>query len=267
MSAFTRRDFLKMLAAVGAGSVLDAVLARADALATRLAPGSYHPGRIENEYSLFLAGEQEALRTPPTVSAVTRDQLTAHLGVQSSRLHLDDQLDGWRLLAITNMNGIETAAFEKHATYRGAIAYVTESGGVIAYIPKQIGDLSSIRPRPTNAPHGVKFERVSRHGPDTAGQYVLNSAEDPCYENVAALGPEYVGWTLVANEESGPKNSLYLDAIGRSRELADNLGLQGLWAPDAAGSAFNPAEIIFQNVSDGASSSEPSWAVICPWRT
>ncbi len=29
--------------------------------------------------------------------------------------------------------------------------------------------------------------------------------EDPRYENVAALGPEYIGWTLVANEQSGPR--------------------------------------------------------------
>ncbi len=37
----------------------------------------------------------------------------------------------------------------------------------------------------------------------------MNSDEDPSYENVAALGLELIGWTLVANEEAGPEKSLW----------------------------------------------------------
>ncbi len=68
---------------------------------------------------------------------------------------------------------------------------MTESEGVIARIPKGIGDLSQIRPRPTNTVNG-QLERPLRFvpGPDVTGNYILNGADDPCYENVAALGAE-----------------------------------------------------------------------------
>ena len=57
----------------------------------------------------------------------------------------------------------------------------------------------------------MKLERPQQYvpGPDVCGDYILNSDEDPCYENVAALGPELIGWTLVANEEAAPERSLY----------------------------------------------------------
>jgi hypothetical protein len=180
--------------------------------------------------------------------------LVAKLRDQSLRMQPNDHLDGWRLLAIVTIDGVDTAVFEKHVSRRGAIAYVKEREGVIAYIPKQIGQLSKIHPRPTNNPHGVRFERRSRLGPDTAGNYILNSAEDPCYENVAALGPEYVGWTLVANEEGGPHTSLYLEASGKSRQLKPNAEVQASWAPDAFARLFDPADVISGDPADGYSS-------------
>ena len=64
------------------------------------------------------------------------------------------RFDGWHLLAVADMNGTATAIFEKHVTYQGVIAYVTKAEGVIDRIPKKIGNLSKIRPRPINTPHG-----------------------------------------------------------------------------------------------------------------
>ncbi|MGH9697146.1 MAG: hypothetical protein ACRD5Z_23585, partial [Bryobacteraceae bacterium] len=160
---------------------------------------------------------------------------------QSKALKRGDAIDGWHLLAVADMNGTPTAIFEKHATQQGAIAYVTEAQGVIDRIPKSIGKLSKIRPRPTNTPHGVRLTRGSHYipGPDEAGQYILNSSEDPCFENVAALGKEYIGWTLVANQQAGPLRSLFLEADGTSRQLNSHPEGQGLWAPDLVGALFD----------------------------
>jgi hypothetical protein len=252
--SLSRRDFLELLTVLGVNSAFGPFGSRALDLTTKPALGTYRPGRIDNEYSQFLSGEREALQTPPRVSEFVGGRLTASAGGQASRMRVDDQIDGWQLLAILTVNGAHTAVFEKHVTHRGAIAYVTEDGGVLAYVPKEIGMLSNIRPRKTNTPHGIKFERTTKHGPDIVGHYILDSAEDPCYENVAALGPEYVGWTLVANEEAGPEHSLYLDASGRSRQLAREIGLQALWAPDTAGPLFDPSQLIFQTAAEGFSS-------------
>jgi hypothetical protein len=40
---------------------------------------------------------------------------------------------------------------------------------------------------------GIRFTRQVRYksGPDVPGNYILDSNEDPCYENVAGLGAEY----------------------------------------------------------------------------
>jgi hypothetical protein len=133
--------------------------------------------------------------------------------------------------------------FEKHVTHQGAIAYVTTKGK-IAHVPKRIGDLSQIRPRPVHGAPGLKFERPARYisGPDKLGNYVLSLAEDPCYENVAALGPEFIGWTLVANEEAGPEKSLWLEANGRSRQFGTDP--RSLWAPDLTGTLFEPLRFL-----------------------
>ena len=69
----------------------------------------------------------------------------------------------------------------------------------------------------------------------------MNSSEDPCFENVAALGKEYIGWTLVANQQAGPLRSLLLEADGTSRQINAHPEGQGLWAPDLAGAVFDPA--------------------------
>jgi hypothetical protein len=256
MPTLDRRHFLEFLATLGFGSLIEPASSSSlvDEASLDLSPGTYRPGRIDNEYSLFTAGEEQALQAPPTVSAIESGALAARLRDQSLHMRPNDQLDGWRLLTIFTLDGVETAVFEKHVSCRGAIAYVKEREGVVAYIPKHIGQLSNIRPRPTNTPHGVRFERLSRFGPDTAGNYILNSAEDPCFENVAALGPEYVGWTLVANEEGGPRTSLYLEASGKSRQLKPSAELQASWAPDAFDRLFDPAELIFQDPADGYSS-------------
>ena len=245
-SSVKRRSFLKKAAAIPAAA---AAARLAEPLHTQetgatglvaLPKNHYAPGRIPNEYSLYLPGEREALAEPPHVRQIGEGALTAMLGHETKSLKTGESVDGWRLVAVIGwLNGIATAVFEKHVTHQGVIVYVTEEGE-IARIPKRIGDLSRIRPRPTNTPHGVKLDRPERYvpGPDVCGDYLVNSDEDPCYENVAALGAELIGWTLVANEESGPERSLWIEADGKSRQLAP--GEQSVWAPDLNGRVFDP---------------------------
>lgn len=205
----------------------------------------YRPGRIPNEYDLLLDGERQALETAPRVTAFAPRQVTATLGKESKVLAEGAEIGGWKLLAMPSMGGVPTAVFEKHVTHCGALVYLTEAQGIIARIPKRIGALSSIRPRLINAPR-VKLERAARYqpGPDVAGDYLLDSAEDPCYENVAALGKEYIGWSLVANEEAGPLRSLFLGPDGVSRQIAKQLNDEALWAPDQAGAVFDPLSFV-----------------------
>lgn len=247
-----RRSFLKRAVAVpaigAAASVSGQALPQASGSnnAVSLKQGSYSPGRIPNEYSLYLPGEREALAHSPRVVSISGDTVNAILSGQaeSMALKVGDAIGGWQLVAILGwLNGTATAVFEKHVTHQGAIAYVTEMGE-IAHIPKRIGDLSKIRPRPTNNPHGVKLERPARYvpGPDVCGDYILDSKEDPSYENVAALGEELIGWTLVANEESGPQKSLWLEADGKSRQLPADP--QAQWAPDLTGRQFDPRRFL-----------------------
>jgi hypothetical protein len=237
-----RRDFLKLLALAGAEFSFHP--------AYGLMPESHgesgFPGRIPNEYSLLMPGEKEALLAPPVISGIQHLTLTATIGKNQAVLRPGEALDGWRLITMAEMNGVATAIFEKHVTHRGAIAYVTERQGVIARIPKYIGSLSKIRPRPINPSRGVKLTRPAHYvpGPDTVGNYLLASREDPSYENVAALGAEYIGWTLVANEQGGPEVSLYLGPDGTSREIAGNRNGDGAWEPDQLGAYFDPASLL-----------------------
>ncbi len=211
-----------------------------------LPKGTYHPGRIENEYSLFLAGEKEALAQKLAVSFGERGSVVAKVEGAARSLKTGETISGWQLVTFAEINGTATAVFEKHVTHQGMIVYVTESEGEILRIPKRVGQLSSIRPRPVNTPHGIAFKRQVPYvpGPDTLGDYILNSAEDPCYENVAALGAEYIGYTLVANEQAGPLRSLFLEADGKSRQLSSHPEGQGLWAPDLVDSVFDPSQFI-----------------------
>ena len=204
----------------------------------------YQPGRIPNEYDLFLPGEREALQDSPRVASFEGNTVAARWGGEARTLKAGESIGGWQLVAVLPwLNGVATAVFEKHVTHQGAIAYVTPMGE-IAHIPKRIGDLAKIRPRPTSAPHGIKLERPAHYtpGPDVAGDYILNSEEDPSYENVAALGAELIGWTLVANEEAGPEKSLWLEADGKSRQLVPDP--QALWAPDLTGRLFDPRRFL-----------------------
>lgn len=240
-----RRKFLQGLAAAGTlefsrltlfARALDAGLP----FQSSHKPG-YRPGHIPNEYSLFLPGEREALTSPPLVSSFQNEQVT--LQSKQHALKVGGAIDGWKLVAIVGLNGATTAIFEKHVTHRGAIALVTVDRGVIHNIPKMIGQLRSIRPRPINAPD-VKFHRTARYipGVDEPGKYILHSNEDPAYENVAALGPEYIGWTYAGDEASGPETSIFLQADGKSREWRANG--QSSWAPDMEGRVFDPTSVL-----------------------
>ena len=246
-----RRLFLKYLTALapvaGAGNL--GAQRQPGASASHDAPqataGKYRPGRITNEYSLFLPGEREVLQKTPKVLAIDGETVRAqHEGV-SRTLKVSEAVNGWQLVAVLPwLNGVPTAVFEKHVTHQGAIAYVTEQGE-IAHIPKRVGDLSKIRPRPVNPPEKlgeIKRPREYVPGPDVYGNYILESNEDPCYENVAALAPEFIGWTLVANGDTGPDGAMWLEPDGTSRELGADP--QSLWAPDMTGRLFEPAAFL-----------------------
>jgi len=240
-----RRAFLQhAVAAPVYASVTTSALNDQAKGADELPAGRYTPGRIVNEYNLLLPGEREQLRNSPRVIAFSAGKATATWDKEKKTIGAGETIGGWQLVAIIPwLNGVPTAVFEKHLTHQGAIAYVTEMGE-IAGIPKRIGDLSRIRPRPINTPHNVKLERPAKYvpGPDVCGDYILNSSEDPCYENVAALGPELIGWTLVANEMAGPEHSLFLEADGTSRQFG--AGAQSAWAPDLVGRLFDPRQFL-----------------------
>jgi len=241
---FDRREFLQFLASTAAASMSGSTLAFSEEQASHPRAG-YKPAAIPNEYSLYLPGEEESLKATPQAHSLTAGRLTATVAGQTKALRIGESIEGWQLLAISNMNGVDTAVFEKHVTHRGAIVYVTEERGTIAHIPKQVGDLSKIRPRPIDTSKGARFERAAQYvpGPDVPGLHILNSSEDPCYENVAALGPEYIGWTLVANEQGGPQVSLYLEADGKSRELGAKSGSEASWEQDQMGAYFDPSSL------------------------
>ncbi len=209
----------------------------------------YAPGRIPNEYVLLLPGEAEALAGAPAVRGFQPDSVIATPAAVAAaaaprRLRVGEEVDGWRLVAlIPALEGAPAAVFEKHVSHRGAIVYAGERGE-FARIPKGIGDLANIRPRPINAAAGARFERQAAFPaqPDAPGEYILGSDEDPCYENVAALGEELIGWTLVANEEGGPERSLWLEADGTSRQFGTDP--QSRWAPDLIGRLFDPRRFL-----------------------
>jgi hypothetical protein len=235
-----RRSFLQSVSALYANAKIAGLEAQDE---TPLPKAGYSPGRIPNEYSLLLPGERQALATEPFIDHIAADSVGVRVAKEQKSIRTGELIDGWQLKVITQMNGTDTAVFEKHVTHQGAIVFVTKSEGVILRIPKRIGSLANIRPRATSSPHGVRFSRHVPYvpGPDEPGNYILNSNEDPCYENVAALGAEYIGYTLVANEQAGPLRSLFLEANGTSRQLSFQPEGQGVWAPDLAGPRFDPS--------------------------
>jgi hypothetical protein len=207
--------------------------------------GAHQPGLITNEYNLLLPGEEKALQSVPKVLAIEGETVRVQHDKQTQTLKVTEAMNGWQLVAVLSwLNGVPTAVFEKHVTHQGAISYITVQGE-IAHIPKRVGDLSKVRPRPVNPPEKPgEFKRVKEYtpGPDVYGNYILESNEDPCYENVAALGPEFIGWTLVANGETGPQGALWLEPDGASREFGKDP--QSLWAPDLTGRLFDPAAFL-----------------------
>ena len=219
-----------------------------------LPKGRYRPGRIENDYDRWLPGEREALAHAPRLAGFAeggvRVDAAGPAGRGATRLvKPGGAVDGWRLLAVIGwLNGVPTAVWEKDAAHQGVIVYTTTLGEILR-IPKHVGRLENIRPRPIRPGHGVRFERPAAfpRQPDLPGDYILNSAEDPCYENVAALGPELIGWTLVGNEEGGPLASLYLEPDGRSRQVNPPPAgetIASRLAPDMAGRVFDPQDFL-----------------------
>ena len=163
--------------------------------------------------------------------------------MQPRPIKVGESAQGWKLLTILPWhNGFAVAVLEKHVTHQGVIAFVTAERE-LARMPKQIGDLSQIKPRLSGV-REVRFKRPEKYAPrpDTLGQYILSSDEDPSYENIAALGPEYTGWTLVSDEGVGPQKSLWLEADGKSRQFGTDP--ISLWAPDVTGRRFEPTHLL-----------------------
>lgn len=243
--SFSRREFVAA-AALSTAVSKQGHLKAAQSKAVALEVGRYRPGRIENEYSALSASEREALAVPITLSGIDPEGATAVIGTSAKQLKPGDSLEGWQLLAIVRMNGTATAVFEKCARHRGVLIYITASQGTILRVEKGIGQLANVRPRQINTPHGIAFKRQVPFpmGRDIPGRYILDSADDPCFENVAALGPEYIGYTLVGNEQGGPEYSLFLDALGKSRQISAQEKDKGLWAPDLVEARFDPLKLM-----------------------
>lgn len=141
MHSMERRSFLKLLAASGLASALDPALLHAGTGPIAGAGNSYSAARIVNEYSAFLPGERAALATPPAIvqagpAGVLVRGASSGPSAASQTVSIGEAIDGWRLVSIFDMNGTETAVFEKHVTHRGAIAFVTAGRRTIALIPK-----------------------------------------------------------------------------------------------------------------------------------
>jgi hypothetical protein len=201
--------------------------------------------RIPNEFTLLLPGEKEMLAQPIRANRISMESASVDLqvGDTSNTIKVNQSFQGWKLLTILPWhNGYTVAVLEKHATHQGVIAFVTTERE-LTRMPKQIGHLSQIKPR-LHGVQEVKFKRPEKNAPrpDTVGQYVLSSDEDPSYENIAALGPEYTGWTLVSDEGVGPEKSLWLEADGKSRQFNNNA--MASWAPDATGRRFDPSPLL-----------------------
>ncbi|OYV67283.1 MAG: hypothetical protein B7Z72_09885, partial [Gemmatimonadetes bacterium 21-71-4] len=92
----------------------------------------YAPRRIPNEYSLLLPGEAEALAKSPGVSGFRSDGVLAATASGAARwMKVGEEIAGWRLVAVIgSLDGAPAAVFEKHASHRGVIVYVTERGEV-----------------------------------------------------------------------------------------------------------------------------------------
>ena len=116
-----RRQFLQLLGAAGIAMQLPlAGRAAAAQGGAQLLAGAYQPGRIQNEYSLFLPGEREALAQLPQVRKLIPAGLEATLDGSWSKLSILQKLKGWQLLFVGDMNGVATAVFEKRVTPPGS---------------------------------------------------------------------------------------------------------------------------------------------------
>jgi hypothetical protein len=243
-----RRSFIKGVAASVSGAALLRIPGMAqNAKREGSAARSARPlPVILNQYTALLPGEAEALAAKISVHRIEMEYqlVEASFAGESKKLKVGDSVYGWKLLAILPWhNGTPTAVFEKHVTHQGVLVFVTAERE-LARIPKQIGDLSQIKPREVLQSSPVKFERPAKisNGPDTLGQYILNSDQDPSYENLAGLGKEYTGWTLVSDDGVGALKSIWLEPDGKSRQTSDDP--QASWAPDTNGRLFEPFRLL-----------------------
>jgi hypothetical protein len=146
-----RRSFIKGVAASVSGAALLRIPGMAqNAKREGSAARSARPlPVILNQYTALLPGEAGALAAKISVHRIEMEYQLVEASVvgESKKLKIGDSVYGWKLLAILPWhNGTPTAVFEKHVTHQGVLVFVTAEREV-ARIPKQIGDLSQIKPR------------------------------------------------------------------------------------------------------------------------
>ena len=155
-----RRSFLKGIAATVPGIATFRLPAFGQIANGNGAQGKYTPANILNEYTAFLPGEQEALNQKIDVSRIVMQYQTvdASAGGEQKTLRIGETIQGWKLLSVLPWhNGMPTAVFEKNVTHQGTLLFINAERE-LARVPKQIGDLSKIRPRQIASAPGMKFE-------------------------------------------------------------------------------------------------------------
>ena len=141
-----RRSLIKgLLALPGAAALPGARLGGLFALGAE----KPHLERIHNEFTLLLPGEKEMLEQPIRANRISLESASIDLqvGAASKTIKVGESAQGWKLLTIVPWhNGFPVAVLEKHATHQGVIAFLTPERE-LTRMPKQIGDLSQIKPR------------------------------------------------------------------------------------------------------------------------
>ena len=102
-----RRSFLKIMSAACMATGIDPATV-AFAAPDHKPSGPYRPGRIENEYSLLLPGEAEALAKPPVVARLAAGSAMVRAGEKETTLAVGEHADGWMLLEVGDINGVGT---------------------------------------------------------------------------------------------------------------------------------------------------------------
>ena len=238
-----RRRFLQGLAAAGALECTR-LTPYAQALATGKATKSgYKPGRISNDYSLFLPGEREALASPPLVSAIeASESVTLHPsgGKNSKPGH---STNGWTLLATLPASTEPTPPSLKPSSPT-AEPSPTSPPSAASSPPSPPSSASS--PASVRGPR-IRLKSVLSAPPPThpVRTSPATTSFAPAKTPVTKTSPRSARihrLDLRRQRSRRPRKSIFLQANGVSRgRFADN---QSTWSPDTAGPIFDPTSVL-----------------------